>query len=79
MEKENTPYHYGEGDNFYLLTWPIVYFALRFFNIIFAWLGMIDFMLPLMFAIFGGNKYFCNHLCGRGQLFTFLPEKFKCS
>ena len=63
----------------YLWVWPIVYFGLGFFNIIFAWLGIIDFMLPLMFAIFGGNKYFCNHLCGRGQLFAYLPEKFKCS
>ncbi|MBQ7594553.1 MAG: 4Fe-4S binding protein [Synergistaceae bacterium] len=63
----------------YLWIWPILYFALGMFNIIFAWLGMIDFMLPLIFAIFGGNKYFCNKLCGRGQLFVFLPKKFKCS
>ncbi len=28
---------------------------------------MIDFLLPLFLAIFGGNKYFCNHLCGRGN------------
>lgn len=32
--------------NDYLWIWTIVYFALGFFNIIFAWLGMIDFMLP---------------------------------
>ena len=63
----------------YLWIWAIIYFALGFFNILFAWLGMIDFMLPLLFAIFGGNKYFCNNLCGRGQLFTLLPKKFKCS
>ena len=63
----------------YLWIWSIVYFALGFFNILFAWLGMIDFLLPLLFAIFCGNKFFCNSLCGRGQLFTLLPKKLKCS
>ena len=64
----------------YLWLWSIIYFALGFFNILFAWLGMIDFILPLLFAIFGGNKFFCNRLCGRGQLFAMLPKKFKkCS
>ena len=52
----------------YLWVYAIIYFALGFFNILFAWLGMIDFLLPLLLAIFGGNKFFCNHLCGRGQL-----------
>lgn len=52
----------------YLWVYAIIYFALGFFNILFAWLGMIDFFLPLLLAIFGGNKFFCNHLCGRGQL-----------
>ncbi|MCI8414382.1 MAG: 4Fe-4S binding protein [Ruminiclostridium sp.] len=50
-----------------------------FFNILFAWLGMIDFFLPLALAIFGGNKFFCNHLCGRGQLFLKLGAGLKCS
>ena len=59
--------------------WSIVYFALGFFNILFAWLGMIDFLLPLALAIFGGNKFFCNHLCGRGQLFALLGGKLHCS
>lgn len=27
----------------YLWIWTILYFALGFFNILFAWLGMIDF------------------------------------
>ena len=63
----------------YLWIWSIVYFALGFFNILFAWLGMIDFLAPLMIAIFGGNKFFCNHLCGRGQLFALLGGKLKCS
>ena len=45
----------------YLWVYAIIYFALGFFNILFAWLGMIDFLLPLFLAIFGGNKFFCNH------------------
>ena len=41
----------------YFWIWTIVYFVLGFFNILFAWLGMFDFMVPLLFAIFGGNKF----------------------
>ena len=63
----------------YLWIWSIVYFALGFFNILFAWLGMIDFLLPVILAAFGGNKYFCNNLCGRGQLFSQLGGTLKCS
>ena len=63
----------------YLWIWAIIYFALGFFNILFAWFGMIDFLLPLGIAIFGGNKFFCNHLCGRGQLFSKLGGDLKCS
>ena len=63
----------------YLWIWTILYFILGFFNILFAWLGMIDFLLPLLLAIFGGNKFFCNRLCGRGQLLSVIPRKFHCS
>ena len=52
----------------YLWIWTILYFVLGFFNILFAWLGMIDFFVPLFVAIIGGNKAFCNRYCGRGQL-----------
>ena len=55
--------------NDYLWIWTILYFGLGFFNILFAWLGMIDFLVPLFIAIFGGGKAFCNRYCGRGQLF----------
>ena len=58
----------------YFWIWTIVYFLLGFFNILFAWLGMFDFLVPLLFAIFGGNKWFCNHMCGRSQLFTVIPQ-----
>ncbi|SFB29136.1 4Fe-4S binding domain-containing protein [Acetitomaculum ruminis DSM 5522] len=63
----------------YLWIWSILYFTLGFFNILFAWLGMIDFLVPLLFAIIAGNKNFCNKYCGRGQLFTVLGKKAKCS
>ena len=36
-------------------------------------------VVPLGIAIFGGNKFFCNHLCGRGQLFSKLGGDLKCS
>jgi len=63
----------------YLWIWSILYFSLGFFNILFAWLGMIDFIVPLLFAIIGGNKNFCNKYCGRGQLFTLLGSQLKGS
>ena len=62
---------YGYGRSFILLS--------VFLIILFAWFGMIDFLLPLGIAIFGGNKFFCNHLCGRGQLFSKLGGDLKCS
>ena len=61
----------------YLWIWPIVYFSLGFFNILFAWLGMIDFILPLIIASTGGGKAFCNKYCGRGKLFAIIPQVFK--
>ena len=63
----------------YLWIWTIAYFILGYFNILFAWLGMIDFMVPMLLAIFGGNKAFCNSFCGRGQLFNKLGTSCKCS
>ena len=35
----------------YLWIWTIIYFVLGFFNILFAWLGMIDFLVPLIHMI----------------------------
>ncbi|MDD4160339.1 MAG: 4Fe-4S binding protein [Synergistaceae bacterium] len=50
----------------------IVYFSLGFFNIIFAWLGMLCFIIPILMSVFGKEKNFCNGYCGRGQLFTLI-------
>ena len=65
--------------NDYLWIWTIIYFCLGFFNILFAWMGLIDFMVPLFVAIFGGGKAFCNRYCGRGQLFHQVGSCMKCS
>jgi len=51
------------------------YFSLGFFNILFAWLGMIDFFVPIIIAIFAGNKWFCNRLCGRDNCFPNWEER----
>lgn len=56
----------------YLWIAEILYFILGFFNILFAWLGMIFFVTPLVISIFMGNKNYCNKYCGRGQLFAKL-------
>ena len=65
--------------NDYIWIWTILYFSLGFFNILFAWLGMIDFMVPLFVAILSGSKAFCNRYCGRGQLFQQIGGCMKCS
>ena len=61
----------------YLWIGELTYLALSFFNIVFAWLGMIFFVTPLLFAIFGKNKNYCNHYCGRGQIFNLIGSKIK--
>ncbi len=53
----------------------LTYFVLGFFNIMFAWLGMIFFITPLAIAILTGNKSYCHKYCGRGQLFAKIGEK----
>ena len=58
---------------------PSSIFLWVFSNILFAWLGMIDFLLPVMLAVFGGNKWYCNNLCGRGQLLMKLGTDLKLS
>ena len=59
----------------YLWIWSVLYFSLGFFNIAFAWLGLISFFLPLIFAIGFGNKAFCNRSCDRGQLLRLLGHQ----
>lgn len=56
----------------YLWIFSLLYLALGFFNILFAWLGLICFITPLLIAVFGGGKAYCSRYCGRGQLFKIL-------
>lgn len=56
-----------------------VYLALGFFNILFAWLGLLCFLIPLGIAIFGGSKAYCNRYCGRGQLFEVVGGRLGLS
>lgn len=55
------------------------YFTLGFFNIVFAWLGVICFMIPLLMAVFSGGKGYCNKYCGRGQLFMLIGNTWHLS
>ena len=57
----------------------LFYFSLGFFNIMFAWLGMICFVIPILMSMSGREKTFCNSYCGRGQLFTLLGSRKKIS
>lgn len=57
----------------------LLYLTLGLFNILFAWLGMLFFTIPLLIAVFGGGKAYCNRYCGRGQLFGLLGSKLGLS
>ncbi len=63
----------------YLWIVSAVYILLGFFNILFAWIGLLCFFIPLLIAIFGGDKLYCHRYCGRGQLFALLGGKLKLS
>ena len=63
----------------YLWIVELAYLCLGLFNILFAWIGMLFFTIPLIIALFGGSKAYCNRFCGRGQLFSILGEKLKLS
>jgi hypothetical protein len=65
--------------HYYLWIAELLYLALGLFNILFAWLGMIFFITPLLVAMIGGNKAYCTKYCGRGQLFGLLGGKLKLS
>lgn len=63
----------------YLWIVSALYLVLGFFNILFAWVGLICFMVPVGISTFRGNKSYCNKYCGRGQLFDILGNKLKLS
>ena len=63
----------------YLWIASAAYLILGFFNILFAWLGLLCFFIPLIIAIASGTKGYCNRYCGRGQLFSLLGGRFGLS
>lgn len=63
----------------YLWIATALYLILGCFNILFAWLGLICFFVPLAIAVIGGNKAYCNRYCGRGQLLQLLGERLHLS
>ena len=65
--------------NDYLWILSSLYLILGFFNIMFAWLGLLCFSIPLIISIFGGGKKYCNKYCGRGQLLDILGKNIKLS
>ena len=63
----------------YLWIASLAYLVLGFFNILFAWLGLLCFFIPLLISIVKGTKGYCNRYCGRGQLFSLLGGRFALS
>lgn len=63
----------------YMWIFSAVYLVLGFFNILFAWIGLLCFFTPLLLSFMGHGKIYCNKYCGRGQLFSLLGGKFKLS
>lgn len=63
----------------YLWIVSMLYLTLGFFNIMFAWIGLICLFVPMIISIVSGNKAYCNKYCGRGQLFVILGGKLGLS
>ena len=63
----------------YLWIVSLTYLLLGFFNILFAWLGLLCFFIPLIISVVQGTKGYCNRYCGRGQLFSLLGGRFGLS
>lgn len=61
----------------YLWIYSVVYFVIGFFNIAFAWLGLLCFTIPLLLSLKDGEKTYCNKYCGRAQLFDIFTTKYK--
>lgn len=63
----------------YLWIASVIYLMLGFVNILFAWLGLICFTIPLFISFRFGSKAYCNHYCGRGQFLELLGETYGLS
>jgi len=65
--------------NDYLWIVSVIYLVLGLFNILFAWIGLLCFFIPIIISIISGTKLYCNNYCGRGQLFSLLGDKCNLS
>jgi hypothetical protein len=63
----------------YLWIFSLVYLILGFINILFTWIGLFCFIIPIIISVAGGGKAYCNRYCGRGQLFLLLGGRFGLS
>lgn len=63
----------------YLWIATLAYLILGFVNILFAWLGLLCFLIPIFISIFKGTKAYCNKYCGRGQIFNLIGGRFGLS
>lgn len=63
----------------YMWILSLAYLILGFLNIIFAWLGVICFIVPLILSLGKKGKIYCNQYCGRGQLLEIIGAKLKLS
>ncbi len=63
----------------YLWVLSAGYLVLGFFNILFAWMGVLCFLIPLLIAAAAGSKSYCNRYCGRGQLLHLLGDRLGLS
>ncbi|NDL68685.1 4Fe-4S binding protein [Anaerotalea alkaliphila] len=62
-------------DRLYIVT--ILFFALGFFNIAFAWLGLVCFTLPFVLLAKDKQKTWCKHYCPRSKLLTLAGKAGK--
>jgi polyferredoxin len=72
-------YDLGEGEikmnkkwtsKLYIIT--ILFFALGFFNIIFAWIAFVCMIIPFVLLARDGKKTWCQNYCPRANLFTVI-------
>jgi len=54
----------------YLVT--ILFFTLGFFNMVFAWLGLVCFIFPFVLLVRDKKKSWCQSYCPRASLFTVM-------
>ena len=47
----------------YLWVLSLLYLVLGFVNILFAWLGLLCFFIPLIISVVSGTKGYCNRYC----------------